>query len=379
MEKVKFSRGGVSMFIVIITMTLITIITASFLRLMVRDQQMASVQDLTQSAYDSAQAGVEDTKRFVEDYMRNCGGVTRAANCDNYEAVFNDNSCYAIGRLGVGNNSGETIIRSSSGGGADLNQAYTCLKVNNIAPNFLVKIEEGSSKLIPLKGDGVFNKVKISWHNNEDGDVDNPTSSSALTNKGGYGNIPATVAATFLGYRKGQTNIDEKEINSSFSGDGVGLSRRIYHPSLVGVSADILPTNRSVQNSSDINSNFETNIAEAECSDVADRAYKCAIEVNLGGNIDSGSIDAFLSISTIYRGANIKVELFNDSNLVNFKDAQFVVDSTGRANDQFRRVESRVEVVGGLDDLPNAALYVGGGEDFCKQYRITYKNITGCL
>ena len=65
MKKLTKEDGSVSLFVVILTALLVTIIVVGFTQNMLRDQRQASDSDLSQSARDSALAGDEDAKRCL--------------------------------------------------------------------------------------------------------------------------------------------------------------------------------------------------------------------------------------------------------------------------------------------------------------------------
>ena len=55
-------RGGASIFIVAFTIIILSIIVLGFTRLIISEATKTSNTDLSQSAYDSALAGIEDAK-----------------------------------------------------------------------------------------------------------------------------------------------------------------------------------------------------------------------------------------------------------------------------------------------------------------------------
>ena len=57
---IKTKKGATSIYIVAFTTMVLSILTISFVRIMVSEAQQTSNYDLSQSAYDSALAGIED-------------------------------------------------------------------------------------------------------------------------------------------------------------------------------------------------------------------------------------------------------------------------------------------------------------------------------
>ncbi|MDO4902522.1 MAG: hypothetical protein Q4A21_03175 [bacterium] len=368
-----FRRGGVSMFIVIVTTVLIAIISASFLRLMVRDQERASTQDLSQSAYDSAQAGVEDAKRFMSKYQSKCFGAgSEPSECEKLRRALENspNSCnalYAEG-VGVGAETGETLIQSD--GNNELNQAYTCLKIKKDSLDFLGEVDSGESKIIPLRSVADFNKVKISWHTRKDSDsifLDGNVNNKPNFKSGEWGQRPALMKAQFFGFSSDAHNFEV--LNSNFSDDGVGIDERLYYPVRSGLASDSLPKNKRTGDANSTN-----NTTGVTCrSDLSSVVYSCEVLVDIGTQIKAGS-EAYLRLSPIYKKANFKVELYDGGQLVAFDGVQPVVDSTGRANDQFRRVESRIEISNGNLPVADFAVQIDGeNKKLCKDFWATNK------
>src|SRR6266568_5109469 len=164
-------NGAVSIFIVILTALLVTIISVSFIRIMIQTQQQAATADLSQSAHDSALAGVEDAKRLLVTYQKDCTQtVPPAERCATLERLLRvDIPCDTIQQAGVEGNPGdkEVIIKRGEGDKA-LDQAYTCVKVMLETNDYIGSVNRGASRLVPLKGTGNFNEVVLEWYSQVD-------------------------------------------------------------------------------------------------------------------------------------------------------------------------------------------------------------------
>ncbi|MBO4126105.1 hypothetical protein [Streptococcus suis] len=384
MKQINFKRGGISMFIVVIAGSLVTLVTASFIRIVTRDQMGASNLDLSQSAYDSAQTGVEDAKRFMITWSTRCKNgldlTTHQRECSQMATALATDSCTVLSSAGIGSATGETQIQTeneSGSSGNDLNQAYTCVKIRKDTPDFLGGLAEGNSRTIPLKSSQSFNKVRISWHTRKN--MKDPNGTISLLSPSGENfslpsaaewngtttatNRPAILKAQFYGYRSGR-NLED--LDGNFSTTGTGLDEQLYYPVRIGVNSHSLPLSRRSGNSSSTH-----NFSGVRCADsTISQEYACRTEVSLGHTVQPADI-AFLRLSALYTDADFKVELMNNDRVVHFDGVQPIVDSTGRANDKFRRVESRIEFEDSNFPVPDFAVQTQGSEGICKDFWVT--------
>ena len=103
----------------------------------------------------------------------------------------------------------------------------------------------------------------------------------------------------------------------------------------------------------------------------------------IGGGSDR---TAFLRLTPFYNATHFQIVLSNGDpsaagGIIKFKDVQPIVDSTGRANDMFRRVESRVDLYNTNFPYPDATIDITG--NFCKNFAVsndpaTYQTSNTC-
>lgn len=356
------------------------------LRYAIRDGHMSSTRDLSQSAYDSAMAGVEDSKVFLNKKYKSCSGSSYNPEiCKRLSSAIREsqNSCNALyaGGYGIGSASEETKIKSSQESGKDdLNQAYTCLKLNDLSSNYLSRIQKNTKKIIPLNGEDGFKSIKISWHNKENYNSNTSNKDILKFNKrldipksSEWANSPSILKVQIFGYNINSDRLDD--INGSIRDDGIGIDERIYRPYFSTSetnNSDELPQSKRTGKEN----NSTTKVTPVSCNISSLFEYACQVNLNiLDKKIENANIRLYAIITPIYSDTSLKLELIDNNKIINFKDVQYVVDSTGRANDHFRRVESRLEMKGFEFPLPNYTITIDGdnAEKLCKNFWVTKK------
>ena len=389
-----FKKGGVSIFIVIVVGVLVSIMSASFLRLMFRDQEQASKLDLSQSAYDSAQAGVEDAKRFLRIFRSACGPSGTGDfegghyDCNAMRDAIRSDSCYVLATAGIGNANSETIIQTTSGAGgasndASLNQAYTCVKLRMNTADFLGRTNDGSPSVINLRGTTAFNRVRIRWHSRENMTNGNNIALDSLSNPSVRPRIdsrnwrnqnrPAILKAQFYGYIPGVER-SSSIMDTPYPDDKNGASEMLFYPvnrtSASSSNESRMPTVRRNESSSQATTDYTF----TRCSDRMDansNAYACETTVDIGRSVDPRDV-LYLRLTPLMNDSNFKVELLNGNTVVDFAGVQPKVDSTGRANTQLRRVESRIGFNDTSFPVPLFSAQTESNEEpICKDFSVT--------
>lgn len=359
-------KGVASLYIVIFATMLFGIITLSAMRIMLSELGQSSDDDLSRSAYDAAMAGVEDAKTAVNRYYDCLGGNGASANCTETarEILFRDNCNVSIGvaeylyggSYNNGAGSPEVMIQEGSGGtnsnDNNADQAYTCVIVSDETPDYRGTLtSDTKTKVVPLgvksTNDGSnlskVKRVRISWYSQlNEGTIN--SSQFKLSSDGTFGDInhatlPPTVTVTLI--RVGEA------VSADFfhkADNGSDYSTLALIPSSSGNSNTNIISNSQVIIAGNATASKHESIP-VQCSSTTE--FACSVD--LTGLSFSDMDSAFLVISLPYGEiiTDFAVALYDseatDVDPINFKGVQISVDSTGRTNQLFRRVETRLD------------------------------------
>ena len=372
-------NGEVSLFVVIFSTLLLTIVTVSFIRIMLNNQQQASTIDLSQSAYDSAQAGVEDAKRAILYYQSVCGDPSKTTKCD--EAKLAAPKCNAsvnllsdISAPGGPSSAKEIQVQNGSTGNS-LDQAYTCTTIAYDTKDYVNTLTKDSSDTIPLLGVvnpsdplDTFDTVQISWFKSTDYPSNLalsiptvlpnniPLSANWVQNK------PPVLRAQLIQYGSNGFSLNElNDINGS--GESNSNTLFLYPTTTVGTTGAFATDSRRASPGSPYLVNCNTT-----------NIYACTVKLPLPKPVHDGTRTAFLRIGALYNQATFQVQLIKSGSVVNFNGVEPTIDSTGRANDLFRRVQARVKLSSDFT-YPNAEIYTSG--NLCKNFLVTDSALPG--
>jgi hypothetical protein len=335
--------------------------------------------DLTASAEAAAKSGVEDAKRAILKY--NSLDSSDPLKAQLFSALTSSN-CNAL----FTNASVRTALKLDNSGSINnqpgLNEYYTCLSVNLNTPDYIGQASAGKSEFIPLvpEGGNKYEQIMVSWHlasqtvgNDGDGQPANyapgvllpPVTGASSWSSQGY---PAYLRVELYGYPNGSFNRGSME----------NLSRSVF----------LVPNSSS--NAAAVNSatpitmptvdprGFEQNkinLVGVKCTGtpptLAVGTYACSARLELDGAQPSTSNNYYLRITPLYGSTHFRLQMLSTSppnSVVNFSGVEPIVDSTGRASDVFRRIQSRIR----LDNVSNLPEYAAeSASTICKTMQVS--------
>lgn len=357
-------KGAASFYIVAISTLILVIVVASFATLIVSQMERTSNADLSQSAYDAAMAGVEDAKLAYLNY-KNCkaAGYTAASSvtdgepwnddrdaCSHILYYMNNPDCDMVAKM-----LGRTV-NTTEGTAVDegvrnnMQQYYTCVKINNQPQDQTKNLQPYETAVFkPVFASGSaseIKKIKVRWGGNSNLSV------TILQAPSGF-NFDDFTFPSLNGDNETGTNLGTVFLTSGDTeGDG-------------SVSEDIVmkSNDKTVTHSYGLEE-IGNKVYSAKCVD------ECVATISLPNLYGEGNRDRAnglfeIAIMSFDSSSNseepVSISYLNGDDEPVSIENQFVVDSTGRANDLYKRVKVTLDAEGQGDLAIGGPLILGDG------------------
>lgn len=407
----KFKEGAASFYIVAISTLILVIVAASFAAVIISEVTRTSNDDLAQSAYDAALAGVEDAKLAFYSYqscLENGSPIDASGlSCDEIKTWVEsgqregqdacDMVSVILGRKREGEG-GEVLVQESNVNN-DMQQAYTCVKLSDATDYKTTLTAENPTKIMRAhfeNGEAAksVQSVVVSWQ--RDTNV-SQTKYSDLGEDGIFGAktpLPPVIslglvqtASTFTLDSFDMTQGDSTNrgtlylvpAGSEIDQSGKGNKYEIAWNEESGVN--------SISKEGFLKSNDKTvkNLPYVvRCTDGSEYACSATIELPnpVGGDRNNDTFMFVLSMPYADASTDVRLQFCSETDgcyedgkeVVNGEEksvttevplskVQIVIDSTGRANDLYRRVETRLEPADKAYPFPLYAIEVLGEDN----------------
>lgn len=414
----KFRKGAASFYIVAISTLILVIVAASFAAVIISEVTRTSNDDLAQSAYDSALAGVEDAKLAYYNYQNCLEGkagmasgidigddtvsceeirylVEKSDSCDMTAIILGRIDEYDVGDEEEVSKEREVLIEENieDGGSNNMQQAYTCVKLSDALVDYRTTLTSSNpTKVMRAKFDGTgvaksIKSIRVSWQ----GDRDTSDTKYAGFGSAGIFGVDAPlppVISVGLVQTAGTFSLSDFEMTQgsqtdrgtiylvpSDNKDGIldeeyNQKRDSYinaydSENKVNLIKNYLETGE-VASFLKSNSKTAQNLPYAvKCVTGSDFACQATIELPdpVNGNRSDETFMIVLSMPYARSNTDVKLEFCSSATVcseggtvevegetkviedtrVSLKGVQLKIDSTGRANDLYRRVETRLE------------------------------------
>ena len=389
----RFKKGAASFYIVAFSTLILMIVAISFAAVIISEVERTSNDDLSQSAYDSALAGIEDAKLAYYNYL-NCKSNNSASDCNTIITAMETNyssteeECNMIWTMLNRTENIGSVIESNTASN-NMQQVTTCVTMTDELKNYMGTLTP--SKMVDVirpkfgEGDmtisaGDIDRVVLRWYSRDDVARSGVRFNSSTNKLKFPAAATPSIAPPILSFTLLQTGPDFTM--DSFNDVNVGASKTnrgmVYlMPSDGSGVNEISKADLVKSNDKTVGDNAGNNPFLIKCDRTKD--YVCDVEIKLPEPIgDVRNNDTFEIVVSMPYGqpsTDFMLEFYcgkdtpcwtkkessgteedgeeegsteDENTPVTLKGVQLEVDSTGRANDLYRRVITRLK---SKDDL----------------------------
>jgi hypothetical protein len=395
-RKYKFKKGAASFYIVAFSTLILLIVATSFAAVIISEVTRTANDDLAQSAYDSALAGVEDAKLAFYSYQ-NCLKQTSKEVvpdgddnliCGEIIWYMNHPDCDMVANiLGRDVDEEKGVMVEETSGGNNMEQSYTCVKIQTELSDYKSTLSPTDQmKAVKVKFDDVptkdIKKVKISWFSDANGNELNYKnfSESKVTFVKSQANgepTPPTISLALIQTAGEFTLSDFEQSRDGMTDRGmiylvpaseeafnaIGEGEKDYE---VATDGNQIGANALVKSNDKVARNLPYVVKCDREGGFAD--FACSAMIELPSPIGEVRNDeTFVFVVGLPYGApstDFMLEFYcgddetcgetiaineegeqveTPTNKAKLDGVQISIDSTGRANDMYRRVEARLE------------------------------------
>lgn len=365
-KAIKNKKGIASFYVVAFSTLILLVIVVSFASLVVSQMTRSSNADLSQSAYDAAMAGVEDAKMAYMNYL-NCKRGSGIGDCgDVVKAIENDSpACNMVSRmLGQGNSNVVAVTEKNTSN--NMQQYYTCVKIYNNPTeqqNTVSAYQPTVFKPV-FTSDEEIKLIKIQW--GKEGDT-----ISSLPK------LSVSVIQAPESFKADSFTFPHQVGEEPSTKQRTNMGTVFLEPCKEGCDGKTVTYDKVVESNNKVASKSPYKV---KCD-----SGVCVATIRLTekGSYGDGewNSEAFEVIVTGYEGEDKQVTISyctgaeaeggtcSEENAVPINN-QFIVDSTGRANDLFKRVRVVLDVEG-VDGATVAGPLMLGKDGLVKDFSVS--------
>lgn len=332
-------RGMVSFLVTLIMMMVITLIVVGFSQVTRHNARESLDRQLNAQAFYAAESGINVTQSTIVNYVKANGSANLATKttCSNeYDPTS------AMGTTAI------ALLSTSASVG------YTCVLVNPTPSSLQFPVSQQDSTIMPISANANLKTLTIAWAEQDGGSQ--ATCAGAIDGQFiSSSNWNADCDLGLLRLDVVANPATTAQSASSLAGNTVSLflTPRGTHGGNTTISFGGATTAYIV-------SGLDATSGSGACS-----SGVCKVTITFPDNTPNYELRA----TTLYKDSkSVTITGTTDSGTATFRGAQAVVDVTGQAVDELRRVQARVSLFSSTNTVPANAL--AASQDICKHYSI---------